>query len=108
MGTIVYQKLVRDKIPEIIRADGQEPDLRILDDDEYRKKLLEKLVEEAKELLESNGDIGERADVAEVLRALDKSLSFSEDGIEQAREQKAGTRGGFEQKIYLEKVVTND
>ncbi len=108
MATINYQKLVRDKIPEIILADGQTPETRILSDEEYRTRLLEKLVEEAKELLESNGDMGERADVAEVLKALDTSLNFSAEDIEDARSHKAEKRGGFEQKIFLEKVETND
>lgn len=108
MGEIIYEKLVRDKIPEIIQADGQTPQVRQLGTEEFRRKLLEKLVEEATELLESNGDIGERADVAEVLKAIDESFTFSEEAIEQVRKEKADARGGFEQKIYLEKVETND
>ncbi|MGV9002094.1 MAG: nucleoside triphosphate pyrophosphohydrolase [Candidatus Saccharimonadaceae bacterium] len=108
MGSINYQKLVRDKIPEIISADGHRPETRILSREEYRTKLLEKLVEEAKELLESNGDISERADVAEVLKAIDEILNFSDEEIEQARNAKFQERGGFALKIFLEKVETDD
>lgn len=108
MPEAVYNKLVRDKIPAIIKADAATPVTRILDDNEYRQELLAKLVEEAKELLESDGDISERADIAEVLRALDPVLGFSPDAIEKARGDKAAKRGGFEQKIFLEKVVVND
>lgn len=108
MGEIIYNKLVRDNIPTIIKNDNQTPVTRQLNDDEYRQKLLEKLIEEAQELLDSNGDIGERADVAEVLKALDAALGFTAEEIEVARTQKAEKRGGFEQRIYLEKALTND
>ncbi len=62
-------KLVRDKIPEIMRADGVEPQIRILDADEYRAALLHKLVEEAREVRASDLEsrLGELADVYEVL-----------------------------------------
>ena len=108
MGAINYQKLVRDKIPAIISADGEVPVTRILDDKEYRQKLLEKLVEEANELLESNGDLSERADIAEVLKALDQQRGFDSTMIEEARAAKAKKRGGFEQRIFLERADTRD
>ena len=108
MGEIVYNKLVRDLIPAIITGDNQTPVTRVLSDDEFRKALLEKLVEEAKELLESDSEIGERADIAEVLRSLDAILGYSKDEIESARANKADKRGGFEQKIFLEKAITHD
>lgn len=108
MGEIIYNKLVRDAIPSIIRHDNQTPVIRTLSDDEYKKYLLEKLIEEAQELLESNGDIQERADVAEVLKALDGALGYTDDAVEQARYEKAEKRGGFTQKIFLEKAITHD
>lgn len=108
MKEVVHTKLVRDLIPAIVVADNATPVTRILNDDEYRLELLKKLVEEAKELLESDGDLSERADVAEVLKALDSVLGFSRDVIEKARNEKAVKRGGFEQKIFLEKVITDD
>lgn len=108
MGEIIYNKLVRDAIPGIIKNDNQTPVTRILSDGEYRQALLEKLVEEAKELLEADGDIGERADVAEVLKALDTALGYSEEVVEDARATKTAKRGGFEQKIFLEKAITDD
>lgn len=108
MGEIIYDKLVRDEIPAIIEADNQTPITRQLGTVEFRRKLLEKLVEEANELLDSDGDIGERADVAEVLKALDTVLGYTNDEIETARVQKAIKRGGFEQRIFLEKAILND
>jgi len=84
------------------------PHTRILDEREYRQKLLEKLVEEANELLESDGDLSERADIAEVLKALDTALGFDSTMVEEARSQKATKRGGFEQRIFLERADTRD
>lgn len=108
MNVINHQKLVRDKIISIIEADGERPFTRVLDDAEYRRRLLEKLVEEAKELLDSDGDLNERADVAEVLMALDASLGFDTEAVERARLEKFQKRGGFEQKIFLEMVENDD
>lgn len=106
MGEIIYNKLVRDNIPQIIQADNQTPVTRVLNDDDYKKALLEKLVEEARELLESNGEIGERADIAEVLMAIDKTFSFDVGVVEMERFNKAKKRGGFEGRIFLEKAIT--
>lgn len=108
MGELIYGKLVRDKIPEIIEADGQTPVIRTLGTAEFRRALLEKLVEEATELLESDGDVGERADVAEVLEALDEVLGYTGDEIASVKIKKFEKRGGFSEKIYLEKAITHD
>lgn len=99
-----YEKLVRDKIPEIIEKKGKKPVVRVLDDEEYKKELLKKLVEEAQELLESSGDPSERADVEEVLRAIDSFFSFKTSAIESIRRAKAKERGAFELRLYLEGV----
>lgn len=108
MGEVVHNKLVRDGIPGIIRADGGEPITRVLDDADYRRELLRKLVEEATELLESDGSLDERGDVEEVLRALDEHLGHDTEAIEQARADKATKRGGFMGRIFLEKVITDE
>lgn len=100
----IYNKLIRDKIPEIIKANGQEPVVSALSSDDYKIALLDKLIEEAQELKESNGDIGERADVAEVLLAIDKVYAISEDEIQRVAKEKRKERGAFEQRLYLEFV----
>lgn len=96
----VFNKLVRDKIPEIIRAKGENCETRILGDEEYIKELETKLQEEMREYLES-GDIEELADLEEVLRAiLDvKNCSYSE--FEKIRQKKVDKRGAFKNRIYL-------
>lgn len=93
-------KLVRDRIPEIIKNNGEEPKTRILKDAEYRQALLEKLVEESRELCE-DPTLEERADVAEVLIAIDKIMNFSAKSIENERQQKHQKRGGFKKRIFL-------
>ena len=100
-----HNKLVRDKIPEIITSHGETPVTRVLNEAEYRHELLKKLVEEATELLESNGSLEERADVAEVLRALDETLQVDSRELEAMRAKKAVDRGAFRDRIYLEKTV---
>lgn len=108
MSEIIHNKLVRDKIPAIITENGDKPTWHSLSDKEYLTALLDKLIEEAQELRESNGSLEERADVAEVLRQIDASLNFTEKTVERARIEKAKKRGGFSLGIFLDKVVTND
>lgn len=100
----VYNKLVRDSIPEIIERNGQKVTVRVLSKEEYTRELLRKLVEETQELLESNGDLDERADVGEVLAALDNAFGWTEKGIREARDKKNDARGAFTSRLYLEEV----
>lgn len=108
MGHIEHNKLVRDNIPEIIAGNGAVANTRTLNDVEYRKRLLEKLVEEAQELLVSDGYLEERADVEEVLRAIDEHLNYGSEAIEAARSKKAEAKGGFNLKIFLESTDSDD
>jgi len=98
-----YKKLVRDKIPEIIKKNNETPITRVLSDEEYLKELNIKIQEELKEYLES-GDVEELADLEEVLRAiLDvKKVTYKE--FEEIRNKKVEKRGAFKEKIYLEGV----
>ena len=98
-----HNKLVRDKIPEIILADGREVSTRILDDKEYAKELEKKLAEECKEVLESKGEhrLEELGDVLEVMMALAKLDGYSVDDIVVAARKKREKRGGFDKKIFL-------
>ncbi len=105
MAEKFYNKLVRDKIPEIIKDTGETPIARVLTDEEYKIALLEKLIEEARELLESIGSLEERADVGEVLSALDEVFGWSASDITKARDTKNNRKGGFSKKLYLEKTI---
>lgn len=103
-----YRKLVRDNIPDIITSNGEKPIVRTLDEDEYKKELLKKLVEESKETLESinNKDklIKEIGDVQEVISSVIKAFELSSDDIDELRIKRKEKRGGFEKRIFLESV----
>ena len=95
----VYNKLVRDKIPEIIKADGKECKTRILSKDEYIAALETKLNEEVAEYQEDK-NLEEMADVLEVLQAICLARGYSLDELEAMRIKKAKERGGFKDKIF--------
>ena len=103
----VYNKLVRDKIPEIISGKGETPVARILSDEEYKKSLEEKLFEECKEVIESNGEnrLEELADLIEIIKSLAESENSSLDQVINISNNKREKRGGFDKRIFLEKVI---
>lgn len=98
-----YDKLVRDRILEIIRADGKEPVSHIADGKEYWEKLKQKLAEEVTEFFEAENEL-EMADVLEVIKAIMKFKGFDEKEVEKIRLERREKRGGFEEKIILEEV----
>ncbi|MBS5854337.1 MAG: nucleoside triphosphate pyrophosphohydrolase [Clostridium sp.] len=99
----IYNKLVRDKIIDIIEADGRIAKYRILDDNEYRQELNKKLQEEVKEYLEDN-NVEELADIVEVIYGILNSMEVSIKEFEKIRINKQEKRGAFEKKIYLEEA----
>lgn len=94
------EKLVRDKIPEIIKKVGKKANTRTAQDLEVKQLLLEKIVEEAKELRES-GDHEEIADMMEVIDALLKFENISKEDIEKIRIKKAKEKGSFDKRTIL-------
>jgi predicted house-cleaning noncanonical NTP pyrophosphatase (MazG superfamily) len=98
-----YKKLVRDKIPEIIRADGGKPITRVLSNEEHLSELVNKLKEEVAEF-EADLSIEELADIQEVIIALLKELKIDKEKLEELRIKKAKERGGFSKRIFLDRV----
>jgi len=96
----VYNKLVRDKIPDIIAADGKKFKTRILNKEEHLKELIKKLTEEAKELEASPG-IEELADIKELVISIRETLKIRAGELEEMRRQKAAERGRFKKQIFL-------
>ena len=99
----IYNKLVRDRIPEIIESDGKECMAEVLSDDRWLQMLDAKLDEELAEYQESKS-LEELADLLEVIRAVVKARGWSWEQLEQVRKEKAARRGGFEKKILLKEV----
>jgi predicted house-cleaning noncanonical NTP pyrophosphatase (MazG superfamily) len=99
----IYNKLVRDKIPQIIEASGSKCEIRVADKDEHYELLEEKLKEEVGEFLEDK-NIEELADVMEVLFGLAESLGYSQEDLVGKMEEKREERGGFKDGIVLESV----
>ena len=104
MKRIIYNKLVRDKIPEIIEQTGQACACSVLSDGDYLNMLDEKLNEELAEYQEDKS-IEELADLLEVVRAVARARGSSIEEVEDIRRRKAEKRGGFEKRILLEEVI---
>lgn len=105
---IVYNKLIRDKIVDIIEKDGKKAVVSILDDEQYKKELLKKLLEEANEVASSsepNEMLEELADVLEVIRYLAKTSGKKLEDVIGIADEKKAKRGGFDDKIFLEKTI---
>lgn len=103
----VYNKLVRDKIPEIIKNNNENPITRILDDEEYIKELLKKFDEECMEVKNASNSeelLEEASDVLEILISLIETNNYSLEELLNMRNKKKEKRGGFKNKIFLEKV----
>lgn len=103
----IYNKLVRDNIPNIIKDKGEEPVTRILSDEEYKIELEKKLYEEYKEVIEANGQdrVEELADLLEVIKALGELEHKSLEDIIAIANNKNIKRGSFKERIFLEKVI---
>jgi len=107
MARKIYNKLVRDKIPQIIEEKGGSPKYSILSATLFAAALKEKLVEEAKELNEAEGRddiLNELADVLELIFAIAKNNGVTMDEIEIRRGKKSAERGGFIEGLLLEYV----
>lgn len=99
----LFNKLVRDKIPAIIRRQGEMPTTKILTDQAYSNALKEKLSEEVLEFQDSES-LEELADILEVVYAIASQLGSNQQELEEIRLTKRSARGGFEEKIATVQV----
>ncbi|WP_459500519.1 pyrophosphohydrolase domain-containing protein [Bacillus sp. C1] len=97
-----YNKLVRDRIPEIIENNGKTSITRILDEigKKIREELTEYLEAESKE-----HKVEELADLLELVNALAQHGGVTLEDVEEVRKQKAEQRGGFQERIFLVKTM---
>lgn len=96
------KKLVRDRIPEIIRQDGGDCETRIIEGLEYKEALKDKLCEEILEFLRDNS-IEEMADVLEVLDAFIEFNGWTKEEVLEFKDKKQKKKGGFKKRIFIEK-----
>lgn len=106
----VYNKLVRDNIPDIIRSNKETPVTRILNDEEYKSALEKKLYEEYNEVISSAGfdRVEELSDMLEVIESLAKLENSSLEEVIKTAKDKSNKRGSFNKKIFLEKVIEEE
>lgn len=108
---IIYNKLVRDRIPDIIKAEGHACSIRELSDVDYLAELKRKLVEEAHEAKEAPNAAAlsvELADLLEVMHSLAKALGITWDTVKSVKRTRCMERGGFAGKLYLDYVDKRD
>ena len=107
MNRKTYNKLIRNKIPEIIKKDNAIPKISILNDGQFTTALKEKLVEKAKELLEAKTHeeiLNELSDVLELVESIATNNELTIAEVEKQKLAKKEKRGGFEKKLFLEYV----
>lgn len=103
MKKVIYNKLVRDRIPEIIAGDGKKANTRLLNDKEYLKELIKKLKEEVIEF-ENEPTVEELADLKELIIAIREAMKIHAGELEDVRRKKAAERGRFKKRIFLGSV----
>lgn len=99
-----YPKLVRDRIPEMLKAKGLDPKTKIMEDGEYFKYLLKKLVEESTETLESLEKNNLKEELADVLEVIEEIIYFNgikKEEIITIQSDKRIKNGGFKKKILM-------
>jgi len=107
----IYNKLIRDRIPEIIQESGGECVVEVLTEQDYLKELQRKSQEELNEyLVASNSEevIEELADILEVIYSLTQCHGFSIEELEKVRQHKKNKRGAFDKRLFLVEVCKKD
>lgn len=103
----VYNKLVRDRIPEIITKDGNTADIIILSEESFKQAIKDKLIEEATEVANAqNRDdiLSELADLQEVMDSIKQIYNINTLEVNTIQAVKALQRDKFDKKIYLKSV----
>ena len=103
----IYNKLIRDRIPEIIQKDGNIADIIILSEESFKQAIKEKLIEEATEVLNAdNRDevLSELADLQEVMDTIKQMYNINTLEVNTIQAVKALQRGKFEKRLYLKSV----
>jgi predicted house-cleaning noncanonical NTP pyrophosphatase (MazG superfamily) len=103
MPRIVYNKLIRDRIPEIIAASGKTYQTESMSPEEFERGLLEKLIEEASEAQQAD-QAHLKTELADLLEVIDTLLAFkglSRQAVRREQHRRRKERGGFDQRLKL-------
>lgn len=100
---MIYNKLIRDRLPQIIRKDGKTCVTEVLSDEEYLRMVDAKLDEELEEYHKDHS-IEELADLIEVIYAAAVARGYSVEELEKVRNDKVEKRGAFKCKVLLKEV----
>ena len=100
----IFRKLIRDKIPEMMRREGKKPIIRTLEEKEYIEALERKLIEEVQEMRQGDDPKEKIAYLYEILDALIAARSFSKEVIAEIQQKKRDERGGFSKHLFLEGI----
>lgn len=106
-NSIEYDKLIRDKIPQIIKDQGKREVIEVLDAVNYKRYLDLKLDEELKEYFEAD-NVEELADLVEVIYAILDYKGVSPENFEKIRTSKVQKRGAFKKRLLLKKVIAEE
>jgi predicted house-cleaning noncanonical NTP pyrophosphatase (MazG superfamily) len=105
---VSVNKLVRDKVPDIIKADGGKPTFRVLNSKEYLNELFKKIIEESQEFFTFKDDSQkltyEIADVLEIIDTIANIYGIDKKDLQAAKEKKSKQRGVYKNMIFLESV----
>ncbi|NCU44150.1 hypothetical protein EOM71_00535 [Candidatus Falkowbacteria bacterium] len=102
----IYNKLIRDRIPEIMESKDIKFKTGVLNDDDYKNELLNKLIEETQEVIAAKTDrlelIKELGDVLEVIDYLIIAFNLDSEEVKKVKAERKESRGGFDKKLFLE------
>ena len=96
----VYNKAIRDKIPEIIKKSGNDCNVKTLSDEEFLVEIEKKLSEEVTEY-QNDKNVEELADILEVIYRISELKGISKDELEEIRNKKVSERGAFAKNLFL-------
>ena len=101
----IFKKLIRDKVPEIMKREGKELDVRVLDDNEFKEALRRKVIEEVSELKDAKSADEAKDKIAylhEIADALGDAYGFPRKEILELKDKTHNERGGFDGRLFLE------
>ncbi len=104
MEKIYYNKLCRDKVPEIIRAKGFDCEVREVDHDEYKREIIKKVLEEATGVFNHKNDerlLKELADLMITIESVKIEYGISEEELQEAVSKSINEKGGYDARLYL-------